>query len=480
MLILVILCIGYIMNYHVRKIRNNTHLKTAKIEKDFTSGPLLKQILLFSIPLMFTNILQILFNTADVLVLGALVGDTAVAAVGSTGSLVNLLIALVIGISIGVNVVASKHLGANNEQGVQKVVGMSILLSVIFGVILMLVGWFGAKFFLTLMKSDEEVIDLSTTYLQVYFLGVPLVILYNFLSAIMRAAGDSKRPLTYLAISGVVNVVLNVFFIVVVKLTVEGVAIATVVSQGLAALLCLIQLIRAKGLVKLKAKYIKFYKNELLEIIRIGFPSGVQSSLFSLSNVFIQSTINMCGKLAMAGSSYAVQIEAYVYSPMHSVALGLMTFISQNYGAKKIDRIYKTILYSLILAVSVGFTLGAIGTLISKPLLSLFAEDYEVVNYAYRRMLLVCLPYCLCGIMDVLSCTMRALGKSVTSMIICLIGSCLLRIIWVNVMFALFPSYDLIFVSYPATWIITSVVLAIVLFSMLKKLKAKFETEQSA
>lgn len=468
------------MNYHVRKIRNNSRLANGKIERDFTSGPLLKQILLFSIPLMFTNILQILFNTADVLVLGALVGDTAVAAVGSTGSLINLLTALVIGISIGVNVVASKHLGANNEQGVQKVIGMSILLSVIFGAVLLLVGWFGANFFLTLMKSDVEVIGLSTTYLQVYFLGVPLVVLYNFLSAIMRAAGDSKRPLIYLAISGVVNVILNVFFILVLNMTVEGVAIATVVSQGLSALLCLIQLIRAKGLVKLKAKYIRFYKKELLEIIKIGFPSGVQSSLFSLSNVFIQSTINMCGKLAMAGSSYAVQIEAYVYSPMHSVALGLMTFISQNYGAKKIDRIYKTILYSLILAVSVGFTLGAIGTLISKPLLSLFAEDYEVVNYAYRRMLLVCLPYCLCGIMDVLSCTMRALGKSVTSMIICLIGSCLLRIIWVNVMFALFPSYDLIFVSYPATWIITSAVLALVLFPMLRKIKTRFEIELGA
>lgn len=468
------------MNYYVRKIRNNSRLRSVKIERDFTSGPLLKQILLFSIPLMFTNILQILFNTADVLVLGALVGDTAVAAVGSTGSLINLLTALVIGISIGVNVVASKHLGANNEQGVQKVIGMSILLSVIFGAVLLLIGWFGANFFLTLMKSDVEVIGLSTTYLKVYFLGVPLVVLYNFLSAIMRAAGDSKRPLIYLAISGVVNVLLNVFFILVLNMTVEGVAIATVVSQGLSALLCLIQLIRAKGLVKLKAKYIGFYKKELLEIIKIGFPSGVQSSLFSLSNVFIQSTINMCGKLAMAGSSYAVQIEAYVYSPMHSVALGLMTFISQNYGAKKIDRIHKTILYSLILAVSVGFTLGAIGTLISKPLLSLFAEDYEVVNYAYRRMLFVCLPYCLCGIMDVLSSTMRALGKSVTSMIICLIGSCLLRIIWVNVMFALFPSYDLIFVSYPATWIITSIVLALVLFPMLKKIKTRFEIELGA
>ncbi|MBO5851688.1 MAG: MATE family efflux transporter [Clostridia bacterium] len=467
------------MNYHVRKIRNNSYLKRGKIEKDFTNGPIFKQMALFALPLMFTSVLQILFNTADVLVLGVFVGDDAVAAVGSTGSLINLITSLFIGMSMGVNVVASRHLGSHNDEGVKKVIGMSILLSVIFGFILLIIGWFGAKFFLTLMKSDVDVIDLSTTYLKVYFLGIPLVILYNFLSSIMRASGDSKRPLIYLLISGVVNVLLNVFFILVLKMTVEGVAIATVVAQGLSALLCIIQLIRAKGVVKLNAKYIRFYKAELLEVIKIGLPAGIQSSLFSLSNVFIQTTINKCGKIAMAGSSYAVQIEAYVYCSMNSISMAIMSFISQNYGAKKFDRIYKTIRYGLIMTVVAGLVLGVAGILVSRPIVSAVAENSEVVEYAFKRLLIVCAPYFLCGIMEVFSYSMRALGKSFTSMIISLLGSCVLRIIWVNVMFEFFPSYTLIFVSYPATWIITAVVLATVLFRMLKKFKRQFKAEEN-
>lgn len=468
------------MNYHVRKIRNSSRLTSVKIENDFTNGPIFKQMILFAIPLMLTNILQILFNTADVVVLGILVGDDAVAAVGSTGSLINFLTSLVIGLSMGVNVVASKHLGSHNEEGVQKTIGMSILLSVISGAVIAIVGWFGAKFFLTLMDCDAEVIDMSTTYLKVYFLGVPLVILYNFLSSIMRAAGDSKRPFIYLLISGIVNVGLNVFFILVCNMTVEGVAIATVLSQGLSSLLCIIQLIGAKGIVKLRAKYVKFYKAELIEVVRIGLPAGIQSSLFSLSNVFIQSTINKCGKLAMAGSSYAVQIEAYVYASLHSISMALMTFVSQNFGAKKIDRIYKALTAALIISVTASLILGTAGLLLVKPIIGAIAENQEVVDYAFKRALFVCLPYFLCGIMEVFSYTMRAIGKSVTSMIISLLGACLLRIVWVVIMFSFFPSYTLIFVTYPVSWIITSVVLAVMLFPMLKKLKIKFELEQNA
>ena len=459
------------MNYHVRKIRNKSYLQRGKIEKDFTNGPLLRQMILFAIPLVFTNVLQILFNTADVMVLGIFVGDDAVAAVGSTGSLVNLLISLVVGLSIGVNVLASKYLGNRNEEGVKKVVGMSIPMSLIFGFILLVVGWFGARYFLTLMKSDPEVIDLSTTYLKVYFLGMPVVILYNFLSSIMRAAGDSKRPLIYLLIGGVVNVGLNVFFILVVGMDVEGVAIATVASQGLSALLCLIQLVRAKGIVKLKARYMRFYKSEFIEVLKIGLPSGLQSSLFSLSNVLIQSTINKCGKLAMTGSSYAVQIEAYVYCAMNSVSISVMSFMSQNFGAKKIERMYKILLYGLLMTTILGVVLGLIGLFVSKPIVSAIAENPEVTKYAFDRLLLVCVPYFLCGVMEIFSYSMRALGKSFTSMIICLLGSCVLRIIWINVMFTIFPNYVLIFVSYPISWLLTSAVLCIWLLPMFKKLK---------
>ncbi len=462
------------MNSRVRRVKIRGYMK-GRIEKDFTSGPLLKQMILFALPLIFTNVLQILFNTADVIVLGILVDDKAVAAVGSTGSLINLITALFIGLSVGVNVLASKYLGEHNEEGVQKTIGMSMLLSLIFGVGLIFIGWFGARFFLELMKSDPAVIDLSAKYVRVYFLGIPLVILYNFLSSIMRAAGDSKRPLIYLLIGGIVNVGLNVFFIVVLDMTVEGVAIATVVSQGVSALLCLIQLLRAKGVVRLKFKYCKFYKKELLEILKIGVPSGIQSSLFSLSNVFIQKTINLCGETAMSGSAYAVQIEAYVYVAMNAVSVAIMSFISQNYGAKKFDRIFKTIGYGLATTSVIGILLGGIGTLLCKPIVMAISGDVEVVKYSFDRILIVCLPYFMCGIMEIFSYTMRALGKSTTSMIICLLGSCVLRIIWVNVMFAVIPSYVLIFISYPATWLITAVTLCIVLLPMLKKLKIMAE-----
>ena len=419
--------------------------------------------------LMITNVLQLVFNTADIAVLGALVGDDAVAAVGSTSSLVNLLTGFFIGLAIGVNVVVSRQLGNHDEEGSKRVVGMSILLSLIFGFVLVFIGWFGSRFFLTLMKSDEKVIDLSTTYLQVYFLGVPLVMLYNFLASIMRAAGDSKRPLIYLMIGGVVNVGLNVFFVIVLKMTVEGVAIATVVAQGISAALCLIQLLRAKGSVQLKFKYIRFYKKDLLEVLRIGVPSGLQSALFSFSNVTIQSSINQFGNVAMAGVSYAQQIEAYVYTSMNAVSVAIMTFISQNYGAKNKERIKKSILYGFIITSVVGIVLGVISTLVCKPLVGLLAENKEVVSIAFNRILLIGLPYFLCGMMEIATYSLRGLGKSFTGMIISLVGACLLRVVWISIINAIHPTLFLIYISYPVSWIITTAVGFAVLMTMIKK-----------
>lgn len=465
------------MNSHTRRIKIRGLMSNGKIEKDFTSGPLLKQMILFALPLICTNILQLVFNTADIAVLGSLVSDDAVAAVGSTSSLVNLITSLFIGLSVGVNVVVSRHLGNHDYEGVKRVTGMSILLSLIFGVVLMAIGWFGARTFLELMKSDAKVIDLSTTYIKVYFLGIPLVILYNFLSAIMRAAGDSKRPLIYLLIGGVANVGLNVFFITVLDMTVDGVAIATVISQGVAATLCLIQLLRAKGVVKLKFRYIRFYKKDLLDVIKIGVPSGLQSSLFSLSNVLIQSTTNSFGNVAMAGISYAQQIEGYVYTSMNAVSVAIMTFVSQNYGAKKHDRIKKTFYYGLAITTVVGLVLGIISVLICKPLIGCLADTPEVIDYAFKRILIIGLPYFLCGIMEIFTYTMRGLGKSFTSMIITLIGACLLRILWVEILFEFIPNLFMVYVSYPVSWVATALISLFVLLPMLKGLKKKFNEE---
>ncbi len=464
------------MNSITRRIKIRGLMKHGKIEKDFTSGPLFKQMLLFFLPLMLTNVLQLVFNTADIAVLGVLVGDNAVAAVGSTSSLVNLITSLFIGLAVGVNVVVSRHLGNHDEESAKRVIGMSILLSVIFGVFLVFVGWFGARWFLTLMKSDESVIDLSTAYLKVYFLGVPLVILYNFLAAVMRAAGDSKRPLIYLMIGGVINVCLNLFFVIVLKMTVEGVAIATVVAQGISASLCIIQLIRAKGSIQLKFKYIRFYKKELFDVLKVGVPSGLQSSLFSLSNVTIQSSINQFGNVAMAGVSYAQQIEAYVYTSMNAVAVAIMTFISQNYGAKNKERIKKSIFYGLIITTVVGVILGSIGTLICQPLVTVLAENKEVVKVAFNHVFIVGFPYFLCGIMEIATYSMRGLGKSFTGMIISLVGACILRIVWVSIVNAINPNLTLIYISYPASWIVTAVVGFMILIPMIKKLSFQEKT----
>ena len=465
------------MNSHTRRIKIRGLMSHGKIEKDFTKGPLLKQMILFALPLICTNILQLVFNTADIAVLGVLVSDDAVAAVGSTSSLVNLITSLFIGLAVGVNVVVSRHLGNHDEERVKKVVGMSILLSLISGVVLMAIGWFGARTFLELMKSDPEVIGLSTKYIKVYFLGIPLVILYNFLAAIMRAAGDSKRPLIYLLIGGVVNVALNVFFITVLNMTVEGVAIATVISQGIAATLCLIQLLKAKGVVRLRFNYIKFYKKELIDVIKIGIPSGIQSSLFSLTNVLIQSTTNSCGKVAMAGISYAQQIEGYVYTSMNAVSVAIMTFISQNYGSKNYDRIKKTLFYGLAITSVVGLVLGVASVLICKPLVGLLADVPEVVDYSFNRILIVSLPYFTCGIMEIFTYSMRGLGKSFTSMIIVLVGACLLRILWVEIIFEFVPNLFMVYVSYPLSWVATALVSLFVLIPTLKKLKIQASEE---
>ncbi|MBE5743271.1 MAG: MATE family efflux transporter [Clostridiales bacterium] len=447
-----------------------------KIEYDFTKGNLFSQIILFSIPIILTNVLQSLFNTVDIAVLGVLVGDSAVAAVGSTSSLVNLILSLFLGVSVGVNVLASKYLGAKNSEGVKKVVGLSVVLGITFGTAVLIIGYFGARFFLELMKSDPALIDLSTTYLKVYFLGSPLAILYNFLAAIMRAAGDSKRPLIYLMIGGVVNVILNIFFIVVLKMTVEGVAIATTVSQGLSSVLCLIALLRAKGIIKLDVKSIRFYKKELLEVLKIGIPAGVQSALLTFSNVLIQSSINTCGEKAVAGSSYAYQIEIYVYRIVHGVALAITTMVGQNNGAKNFERIKKSILYSIIIVAIGGIGSGIIGTLIIQPAIFMVSGDSEVVNYALIRMLMVGLPYFLCGIMEVLSNTLRALNKSLISAIISLLGSFGVITLWIKLVFDFYKNYTLIFVAYPLSWGITAVALLVVLVSVLKKIKVSIES----
>ncbi|MBO5926344.1 MAG: MATE family efflux transporter, partial [Clostridia bacterium] len=410
-----------------------------KIEKDLTQGPLLKQIILYSIPLVLTSILLHVFKTADIAVLGIFVGDRAVAAVGSTASLISLITMFFIGISVGVNVVVSRCIGEHNEEGVLKTIGMSIPLSLIFGLVLIVVGQTMSRPMLELMGCDPNVIDLAEKYLIVYFWGVPLIVLYNFMSAIMRASGDTIRPLIYLIIGGVLNVGLNLFFVLVLNKGVEGVAIATVASQGVSALLCIISLVKAKGAVRLRARYMRFFKKELLDVLKIGLPSGIQSSLFSISNVILQSATNAFGEYAMAGSSYAAEIDVYIYACMNSIAVATMSFISQNYGARNFDRVKKSIIYAICIHVCLGIAIGAIVALLGSPIIRLITDQEEVISYFTTRNIIMGLTYFLCGIMDVGSGFLRSIGYSFYALIITFLGSCALRIFWV---YAIFPIFN--------------------------------------
>lgn len=443
-----------------------------KIEKDLTQGPLLKQIILYSIPLVLTSVLLHVFKTADIAVLGIFVGDRAVAAVGSTASLISLLTMFFIGISIGVNVVVSRCIGEHNEEGVLKAIGMSIPLSLIFGLLLIVVGQTMSRPMLELMGCDPNVIDLAERYLKVYFWGVPLVVLYNFMSAIMRASGDTVRPLIYLIIGGVLNVGLNLFFVLVLHKDVEGVAIATVASQGVSALLCVISLVKAKGTVRLRARYMRFFKKELLDVLKIGLPSGIQSSLFCISNVILQSAINSFGEYAMAGSSYAAEIDVYIYACMNSIAVATMSFISQNYGARNFERVKKSIIYAVFINVCLGIAIGAIVALLGSPIIRLLTDQEEVVSYFTTRNIIMGLTYFLCGIMEVLSYSVRGLGKSISSMIITLICACLFRIVWVFVVVKLTGMFSMIWWSYTVSWALTIVMFTPVIIKLIKKLKA--------
>ena len=448
-----------------------------KVEKDLTQGPLLKQIILYSIPLVLTNVLLHVFKTADIAVLGIFVGDNAVAAVGSTTSLISLLTMLFIGISVGVNVMVSKYIGSHDEESVRKVIGMSVPLSLIFGVVIMLIGQFLSRVMLELMGCDANVIDLAEKYLRFYFYGAPLIVIYNFMSAIMRASGDTIRPLIYLIIGGVLNVGLNLFFVLVLKKDVEGVAIATVVSQGVSAILCIMALVKAKGIVKLRARYMKFYKKELVEVLKIGIPSGIQSSLFSISNVMLQSSINSFGEYAMAGSAYAAEVDVYIYACMNSIAVAIMSFISQNYGAGNYERLRKSVIYALIINTVLGLVIGLFVTLLGTPIVQMLTDQVEVINYFNARNIIMSTTYFLCGLMEVLSYSVRGLGKSLSSMIISLIGACVFRILWIETVVKLTNDYSMIWWSYTASWALTIIMFMPILISLLKKIKIKLSIE---
>ena len=444
-----------------------------KYEIDMCNGPLLGKILLFAIPLMLSSMLQLFFNAADVIVVGRFVGPQALAAVGSTSSLVNLLINMFIGFSVGTNVMTARYLGTNNKKGVSEIVHTSLLFAFLSGIALVFVGFFLSKPLLSLMGTPEDVLDQATLYIKVYFAGMPVIMVYNFGNAVFRAAGDTRRPLYYLAVAGVVNVALNIFFVTQLNMEVEGVALATVLSQVLSVVLLLRAMTKTDSSYKFEFRKLSIKKKQLKQIVRIGFPAGLQGSLFSISNVLIQSSINLFGSLAMAGSAAANNVENFTYVAMNAFHQTALSFVSQNLGAGKIDRIKRTTILCEVCVVVTGLVFGVGLWLVGKPFLGIFSSDAEVIRYGMIKLTYVCAVYFLCGVMDVLVGCIRGLGCSVMPMIVSLVGVCGLRIVWIFTVFQKYKTLEVLYASYSVTWTVTAICHAICFVVVYKKLKSK-------
>ncbi|MBE5901013.1 MAG: MATE family efflux transporter [Lachnospiraceae bacterium] len=438
---------------------------------DMVHGAIFPKLVVFAIPVMLSGFLQLLFNAADVIVVGRFAGENALAAVGSTSSLVNLLVNLFLGLSVGTNVMVANYTGAGEDDAVSKTVHTAVMTALISGVILIFVGLFFTKPMLVLMGSPQEVLPLSAIYLKIYFAGMPAMMVYNFGSAILRAVGDTKRPMVYLICAGFLNVGLNLIFVIVFRLSVMGVALATTISQGLSAGMVLNALRKEDGACKLEFKKLRVYPDKLKQLIRIGLPAGMQGIVFSISNVLIQSSINSFGHIAMAGSTAAASIEGFVYVSMNSMHQTAISFISQNYGAGQWDRIKKIALYCLGMVTVIGLVMGIGAYAGSGWFLTFYSDKPEVIAYGMERLLYIATPYCICGWMDTMVGIIRGLGYSVLPTIVSLIGACGLRIIWIYSIFIYVHTLPCLFISYPVSWLLTAAAHATCLFFIIRKVK---------
>ena len=450
--------------------------KTARISyrMDMTEGPLTTKIIKFTIPVMLTGILQLLFNTADVIVVGRFTGKTALAAVGSTGSLINLLVSLFMGLSIGTNVLVARYQGAKDDKAVSETVHTSIALGIVGGLILLIIGVVATRPLLEMMATPEDVIDQSTLYMRILFFGMPLNLILNFGAAILRAIGDTKRPLYYLTIAGVINLFLNIFLVTVFSLGVAGVAIATVISEGVSCVLILLCLKHETGAIRLYFNRIKINPSKCVDIMKIGLPAGLQGCIFSISNVLIQSSVNSFGSTVMAGNTAASNIEGFVYVSMNSLHQTCISFTSQNFGAGKFKRIKKVLINCLIIVAITGLVLGNSAYFFGKFLLSAYNNEAEVISYGLIRLSIISTMYFLCGLMDVMVGAMRGIGYSILPMIVSLVGACGLRIVWIYTVFVKFRTLDILFISYPVTWTITFLSHLVCYYIVTRKYKDKF------
>jgi putative MATE family efflux protein len=433
-------------------------------KKDYTDGPMLGNIILFMLPVMFTGIIQLLYNAADMVVVGNWSDNAtaAVAAVGACGALINLIVNLFMGLSVGAGVVVAQRIGANDHDGVRKVVHTAILTSIFTGIAVGLFGFFMAKPLLILMGTNDDVLAEAAPYMSAYFVGIPASMVYNHAASILRSKGDSKNPLIFLTLSGLSNVFLNLIFVCVFHMGAVGVGIATAVSQYVAMAMVLYHMTKLEDDCRLDFKALAIDKDSLKRMMRIGLPAGLQGTFFSLSNVLIQSTVNTYPTEVMAGNTTAGNIEGFIYISMNACYHAALTFVGQNTGAKKYDRVLRASLICLglvtIIGLGMGIPIGFEGFGIGKSLLGIYRPGEELVHAAgIRRLQVIALTYFLCGIMDVGSGIMRGMGKSFLPMMVSLIGSCVFRIVWIQLLCPGYPeSIQTLYISYPISWILTA------------------------
>lgn len=447
--------------------------KASRYEINMLSGPILGRMIRFAIPLALSSILQLLFNAADVVVVGRFAGDTCLAAVGSTGSLNSLIVNLFMGLSIGTNVLAARARGAGDDSALQKVVHTSILLSFVGGLGLSVIGVIGTRQFLAWMGSPEDVIDLSALYLRIIFAGMSANMVYNFGSALLRSVGDTRRPMLILILAGVLNVCLNLFLVIVCRMDVAGVAIATVASQCLSAVLVVLCLIRTDGPLHLDLKRLHLDPAIVKDIAKIGIPACFQGMLFSISNVAIQSSVNGFGSTVMAGNSAAGNLEGFVYVGMNACYQATISFVGQNHGANKTDRIPRIVRTALLLCLGIGTLMGVGAWYFGKPLLSIYTSSPEVIAAGRIRMSYLCLPYAICGLMDTMVGALRGIGRSLAPMFVSVLGVCGLRLLWIATVCRL-PSMsgiDAIYMSYPISWTVTLIAHTVCFLIAFKKIR---------
>lgn len=431
-------------------------LKGSKSVSNLTQGSIWDKIILFALPLAATSILQQLFNSADIAVVGHFAGKEALAAVGSNASLINLLINIFVGLSVGANVVIARYLGQGNHKRVNDAVHTAILIAIISGIFIGCVGIFAARPLLKLMSAPDDIIDLATLYLRIYFAGMPFIMLYNFSAAILRSAGDTKRPFFCLAISGVINVILNLFFVIVLKLSVAGVAIATVISNIISSSLLLYFLTHEDSVLKLNIKKLRIEKSILKDIAKIGLPAGLQGVVFSFSNVCIQSAVNSLGTNVVSASSAALNLEQYIYFLLNAFGQSAVTFISQNYGAGNLDRCKKVTRIALTLSILCTVTISLLFVTFGRTLLKIYTTDTQIIDIAMTRMKYTVTFQFVNSIMDLMSGTMRGYGYSLVPAIISSIGVCGLRLVWVYTVFSVYQTFAVLMMVYPITQSITA------------------------